>query len=42
MTDDAAQLGQEAREALPSTESTPIPTPKHFHLHLVSDASGRP
>jgi regulator of PEP synthase PpsR (kinase-PPPase family) len=23
-----------------STESTAIPSPKHFHLHLVSDASG--
>ena len=40
MADDGAKPGQGGKEALPSPESTPIPSPKHFHLHLVSDASG--
>ena len=40
MADDGAKPGLGGKEALPSSESTPIPTPKHFHLHLVSDASG--
>ena len=40
MADDGAKPGLGGKEALPSPESTPIPTSKHFHLHLVSDASG--
>ena len=40
MADDGAKPGLGGKEAVPSPESTPIPTPKHFHLHLVSDASG--
>ena len=40
MADDGAKPGQGGKEALSSPESTPIPSPKHFHLHLVSDASG--
>ena len=40
MADDGAKPGQGGKEAVPSPESTPIPSPKHFHLHLVSDASG--
>jgi regulator of PEP synthase PpsR (kinase-PPPase family) len=40
MADDGAKPGLGGKGALPSSESTPIPSPKHFHLHLVSDASG--
>ncbi len=40
MADDGGKPGDGAKEAPASTESTAIPTPKHFHLHLVSDASG--
>jgi [pyruvate, water dikinase]-phosphate phosphotransferase / [pyruvate, water dikinase] kinase len=40
MADDGAKPGLGGKEVVPSPESTPIPTPKHFHLHLVSDASG--
>ena len=40
MADDGAKPGLGGKEAVPSPESTPIPSPKHFHLHLVSDASG--
>jgi regulator of PEP synthase PpsR (kinase-PPPase family) len=40
MADDGAKPGLGGKEGLSSPESTPIPTPKHFHLHLVSDASG--
>ena len=40
MADDGAKPGPGGKEAVPSPESTPIPSPKHFHLHLVSDASG--
>jgi len=40
MADDGGKGAQGAKEGLSSSESTPIPSPKHFHLHLVSDASG--
>jgi [pyruvate, water dikinase]-phosphate phosphotransferase / [pyruvate, water dikinase] kinase len=40
MADDGAKPGRDGHEARLSAESTAIPTPKHFHLHLVSDASG--
>ncbi len=40
MADDGGKPADGAKEALSSPESTPIPSPKHFHLHLVSDASG--
>ncbi len=40
MTGDGGQAGGGGGEAHLSTEFTAIPTPKHFHLHLVSDASG--
>ena len=40
MADDGAKPGLGGKEAVPSPEFTPIPSPKHFHLHLVSDASG--
>ena len=35
-----ANRARAVREAHLSAKSTAIPTPKHFHLHLVSDASG--
>ena len=40
MTDDGGQAGGGGGEGHLSAESTAIPSPKHFHLHLVSDASG--
>ena len=40
MTDDGGQAGGGGGEAHLSTVSTAVPSPKHFHLHLVSDASG--
>jgi [pyruvate, water dikinase]-phosphate phosphotransferase / [pyruvate, water dikinase] kinase len=40
MADDGAKPHQVGNVAQLSAESTPIPTSKHFHLHLVSDASG--
>ncbi len=40
MADDGIDPGQGAAAAQSSPQFTPIPTPKHFHLHLVSDASG--
>ena len=40
MNDDGGRPGGGGGEAHFSTESTAIPTSKHFHLHLVSDASG--
>jgi [pyruvate, water dikinase]-phosphate phosphotransferase / [pyruvate, water dikinase] kinase len=40
MTNDSALSDGAGGTASLSTESTPIPSPKHFHLHLVSDASG--
>ncbi len=40
MADDGTDPGQGAAAAQYSPQFTPIPTPKHFHLHLVSDASG--
>ena len=40
MDDEGGKLEGEARDANSSPELTPVPTPKHFHLHLVSDASG--
>jgi [pyruvate, water dikinase]-phosphate phosphotransferase / [pyruvate, water dikinase] kinase len=38
--DEGAKSAGPGGEPLLSTESTAIPSPKHFHLHLVSDASG--
>ncbi|MGO9545624.1 MAG: pyruvate, water dikinase regulatory protein [Rhodomicrobium sp.] len=40
MKDDSPKPRQTGEEAHLSAESTAIHTPKHFHLHLVSDASG--
>ncbi len=40
MADEAPKPSLGGTEALSSTESTLIPASKHFHLHLVSDASG--
>src|SRR5215475_13565518 len=41
MADGGGRPGQGATDGPPSSEFTPIPSPpKHFHLHLVSDASG--
>ena len=40
MADDGGKPAQGAKDGLSSSELTPIPSPKHFHLHLVSDASG--
>jgi len=40
MKDDGGGSRQSGEEAQFSPVSTAIPTPKHFHLHLVSDASG--
>ncbi len=40
MADDGGKPAQGAKDGLSSPEFTPIPSPKHFHLHLVSDASG--
>ncbi len=40
MTDDGARPFEGGTERQLSPESTAIPSPKHFHLHLVSDASG--
>ncbi len=40
MQDDGAGPREKGGEAKLSTESTAINSPKHFHLHLVSDASG--
>ena len=41
MADDGGKPGQGAKDGPLSSEFTPIPSPpKHFHLHLVSDASG--
>jgi hypothetical protein len=40
MTGDGDQAGAGGPGTTFSTESTPIHPPKHFHLHLVSDASG--
>jgi regulator of PEP synthase PpsR (kinase-PPPase family) len=40
MTDEAARPREGSGEGPLSPESTAIPNPKHFHLHLVSDASG--
>ena len=40
MPDEGAKPAEPGAEANPSSESTVIPSPKHFHLHLVSDASG--
>jgi [pyruvate, water dikinase]-phosphate phosphotransferase / [pyruvate, water dikinase] kinase len=40
MADDAGKAGQGGKEAPSSPVSTTIPTSRHFHLHLVSDASG--
>jgi hypothetical protein len=40
MADDGGKPAQGAKDGPPSSEFTPIPSPKHFHLHLVSDASG--
>ena len=40
MTEDGGQAGGGGGEAHLSTVSTAVPSPKHFHLHLVSDASG--
>jgi regulator of PEP synthase PpsR (kinase-PPPase family) len=38
--DESSKSAESGKPAPLSPESTPIPTPKHFHLHLVSDASG--
>jgi [pyruvate, water dikinase]-phosphate phosphotransferase / [pyruvate, water dikinase] kinase len=40
MTGGGGQAGGSGGGATFSSESTPIHPPKHFHLHLVSDASG--
>jgi regulator of PEP synthase PpsR (kinase-PPPase family) len=40
MADDVAMPARGTDKAELSPVSTPIPSPKHFHLHLVSDASG--
>ena len=40
MADEEAKPGQGGQGVQLSAESTAIPTSKHFHLHLVSDASG--
>ncbi len=40
MADDGGKRPEVAKEGALSSEFTPIPSPKHFHLHLVSDASG--
>jgi regulator of PEP synthase PpsR (kinase-PPPase family) len=40
MADDGVKPNNGANSPEFSSESTAIPTPKHFHLHLVSDASG--
>ncbi len=40
MADDGAKADLGGIEGISSSESTPIPTSRHFHLHLVSDASG--
>ena len=40
MTEDGGQAGGGGGEAHLSPVSTAVPSPKHFHLHLVSDASG--
>lgn len=40
MNDDGSRVSGGGAEAQLSPESTVVPTPKHFHLHLVSDASG--
>ena len=40
MNGDQAKPQTGGEEAHHSSESTAIPTSKHFHLHLVSDASG--
>jgi [pyruvate, water dikinase]-phosphate phosphotransferase / [pyruvate, water dikinase] kinase len=40
MTGDKAKAPEEPGTLPLSTESNAIPNPKHFHLHLVSDASG--
>jgi hypothetical protein len=40
MPDDGGKPVEGAKQALSSSESTQTPSPKHFHLHLVSDASG--
>ncbi len=40
MDDEGGKLDEAAKDAASSPELTAVPTPKHFHLHLVSDASG--
>ncbi len=40
MMDEGAGTAKGGGEPQLSPESTPVHTPKHFHLHLVSDASG--
>jgi regulator of PEP synthase PpsR (kinase-PPPase family) len=40
MTDNAASAGPLAAQPELSTKPAPIHSPKHFHLHLVSDSSG--
>ena len=40
MADKGGRRGQNADEAQLSAKSPAIPSQKHFHLHLVSDASG--
>ena len=40
MTEDGGQAGGGGGEVHLSPVSTAVPSPKHFHLHLVSDASG--
>src|SRR5271165_3825151 len=40
MTGDGGRADRSGKEGYLSSESTAIPTQKHFHLHLVSDASG--
>lgn len=40
MNDDGGRADKNGGEVPLSPESTIIPRPKHFHLHLVSDASG--
>ncbi len=40
MNGDGGRAGGGGGDAQLSSESTAIPTSKHFHLHLVSDASG--
>ncbi len=40
MPDDGAKAAGSGNSPELSSESTVIPAPKHFHLHLVSDASG--